>query len=212
VRRSAASRLLFNTPLYVSYSPFSVEPIRPRLASAVLFSPDPPPFVLGLSCVALSNHFVQSHAHAQASHVVHSHFLLAISHLSLLMSFKSIPNPTQPLHCAQALLYYRLMILSRSTHNSHFPVIARVVDARYSQKLSTYHPPFVENQALPLCPQPVACMPTGPVVPLYTLPVFISTFYLRVSKLLDPFCSFISVRFGSCLSSLFSSIPIISSN
>ena len=159
---------------------------------------------------------VQSHVHAQASPC--RSFPFPARHTRALPSHVFLIDPkSQPVLSLRASVVVLPFndSLPLHTHPSFSP-LSHASSTHVTRKNypSTIHPPFVENQALPLRPPPVACMPTGPVVPLYTLPVFTSTFYLRVSKLLDPFVHLSVYGSAPCLSSLFSLLilPIISSD
>lgn len=181
----------------------------PSVPDVPFFSPDSPPFVLGLSvrCVVVvaETTFVQSHAHdAQSTpaSLVHPaswsshHGSPLFSHVILIQSQAQTPSLR-----AQALLYYRLIIFSPS-HPA--PLISPLSRTRRRT--------HVIRKKLSFHPQPsnpsTFCSRTRPSFfvfrlshachwtrrSLYTLPGFFPYFYLYLRLLDTLFCSFISVR------------------
>ena len=140
--------------------------------------------MLGSSCF-------EPHAHAQAClRLISSSALPRSSHHSPHPPFACLSNPLALSFRAQALLYYRLMILSSSTHTTPliFIVIARVFDARYSRK--NYPPTHSSTLCRRTRPFPFvsrlshACQ-LDPRRSLYTLSVF---FFTSTYEYLILFC------------------------
>jgi len=150
--------------------------------------------VFGLSCHCPCSSFSVESSTACVGFVVRMpaslYFLLVASQLPLLSHFISNPSQTQSLHCAQALLYYRLMILSPPHTHTHLIFSLSRTRRRRTLLAKIIHPPihpfkskpFVEEPGLssssPAC---LACMPNWTrVVPCNNLYRFILYLYLRI--------------------------------
>jgi len=119
-------------------------------------------------------------------------FLTSLVSRSSHHSFLMLSFPIDSLHCAQALLYYRLMTVFPPLHTPHFfSRIARVVDAPrvYLQNIiPPSHPfhPFVEPRRSFV--PPVACIPLNLHLSFVHLPSFSSAFFIFHLRLHFFFC------------------------